>query len=56
LKVMDAAAFALCRDNELSIRVLDVFDAGNLRRAVCGDEVGTLVIDRSVDHESNNSQ
>ena len=34
LEVMDATAFALCRDNGLAIRVLNIRVAGNLRRAV----------------------
>jgi len=48
LEVMDATAFALCRDNGLAIRVLNILVAGNLRRAVCGEEIGTLVTGRSV--------
>jgi len=43
LKVMDAAAFAVCRDNNLPIIVFDVTKAGNLRRVVMGEPVGTLV-------------
>ena len=38
LKVMDATAFALCRDNDLAIRVLKIQVAGNLRWAVCGEK------------------
>ena len=48
---MDATAFALCRDNGLAIRVLNIQVAGNLRRAVCGEEIGTLVTGRSVNHD-----
>jgi uridylate kinase len=51
LDVMDATAFALCRDNDLAIRVLDIRIAGNLRRAVRGEEIGTLVTGRSVKHD-----
>ena len=51
LGVMDATAFALCRDNGLAIRVLNIRVAGNLRRAVCGEEIGTLVTGRSVKHD-----
>ena len=51
LEIMDATAFALCRDNGLAIRVLNIQVAGNLRRAVCGEEIGTLVIGRSVNHD-----
>ena len=45
LKVMDATAFSLCRDNHVSIRVINIMEAGNLRKAVIGEEVGTLVTD-----------
>ena len=51
LEVMDATAFALCRDNGLAIQVLNIRVAGNLRRAVCGEEIGTLVTGRSVIHD-----
>ena len=51
LEVMDATAFALCRDNDLSIRVLNIGVAGNLLRAVCGEEIGTLVTGRSFNHD-----
>lgn len=43
LAVMDATAFAMCQDNRLAIRVLNINVRGNLRRAVCGENVGTLV-------------
>jgi uridylate kinase len=43
LKVMDAAAFALCMDNRMPIVVFDFFAPHNLRRVVLGDKVGTLV-------------
>lgn len=43
LKVMDATAFALCRDQRLPIRVLSVFKPGALLAAVRGQEEGTLV-------------
>lgn len=51
LEIMDATAFALCRDNGLDIRVLNIKVAGNLHRAVCGHEIGTLVTGRSVNHD-----
>ena len=51
LEVMDATALALCRDNDLPIRVLNFRVTGNLRRAVCGEEIGTLVTGRSVNHD-----
>lgn len=43
LRVMDAAAVALCRDNGLPIIVLDLEDQGAVRRAIRGERVGTLV-------------
>ena len=43
LKVMDAAAIALCRDNHLPILVFNMMVPGNLLAAVNGDVVGTLV-------------
>ncbi len=43
LKVMDATALALCRDQKLPIRVFSIFKRGALRRAVCGLDEGTLV-------------
>jgi len=43
LAIMDSTAFAICRDNKLKIRVLDIAKPGNLARAVQGESVGTLV-------------
>ena len=43
LKVMDAAAFALCMDNDVPIIVLDCFEPDALERAVKGEKVGTVV-------------
>lgn len=43
LKVMDATAVALCKDNNMDIIVFDVARPGNVKRAVLGEEVGTLV-------------
>jgi len=43
LNVMDATAFALCRDNQLTIHVLNLSVPGNLCQAVQGRSVGTLV-------------
>lgn len=43
LKVMDAAAIALCMENRLPILVFDMNQPGNLLRAVKGEVVGTLV-------------
>lgn len=43
LRVIDAAAVALCRENELPIIVLNLEDAGAVYNAICGERVGTLV-------------
>ena len=43
LGVMDAAAFALCRDQKLPIKVFSIFKAGALKRVVLGQDEGTLV-------------
>lgn len=44
LRVMDATAFALCRDNEMGIIVFDMTTPGNIQRVVCGAPVGTLIV------------
>jgi uridylate kinase len=43
LGVMDAAAFALCRDQKLPIKVFSIFKHGALKRVVEGGDEGTLV-------------
>jgi uridylate kinase len=43
LKVMDATAISLCMDNKLPIVVYNLRVPGNLRRVVCGEQVGTTV-------------
>jgi uridylate kinase len=43
LAVMDATAFALCRDQKLPIKVFSIFKSGALRRVVQGEDEGTLV-------------
>ncbi len=43
LKVMDSTAITFCMDNELPITVFDVSAPGNIRRALKGDLIGTLV-------------
>ena len=45
LNVMDAAAFAICRDNSMPIVVFDFFDAKALEGVVAGKSVGTTVCD-----------
>jgi len=43
LKVMDATAFALCRDQKLNMKVFNIFKVGALKRVVMGQDEGTLV-------------
>jgi uridylate kinase len=43
LQIMDATAFALCRDQRLPIKVFDIFKPGALRRVLMGEDEGTLV-------------
>ena len=43
LNVMDMTAFTLCMENQLPIVVFDMNKAGNLKRVVTGEKVGTLV-------------
>jgi uridylate kinase len=43
LQIMDATAFALCRDQGLPIRVFNISRPGALKRAVSGEDEGTLV-------------
>jgi uridylate kinase len=43
LKVMDTTALTLCMENKLPIVVFDLNKAGNIRRVVAGEAIGTLV-------------
>ena len=43
LKVMDSTAIALCKDNNIPIMVFDLSVRGNIRRAVMGEPIGTVV-------------
>lgn len=43
LQVMDTAAFALCRDNQVPLRIYDMMQPGALMRIVQGEDLGTLV-------------
>jgi uridylate kinase len=43
LKVMDASAIALCRDNNIPIVVFNVREQGNLARVLSGEGVATIV-------------
>jgi uridylate kinase len=43
LQVMDATAASLCMDNNLPIIVFDVTTNGNIKKVICGEEIGTIV-------------
>ena len=43
LRVMDSTAISLLKENRIPVRVLDLNRAGNLKRAVMGEDVGTLI-------------
>lgn len=45
LKVMDAAAIALCKDNKMPILVFDMQSEGVFMKAISGEEVGTTVVE-----------
>ena len=51
LKVGAAAAFSLCQDNELAMRVFGMGDAGNVTRALRGEKIGTLVSSNKQEEE-----
>lgn len=44
LQVMDSTAISLCMDNKLPIMTFDLAKSGNILRAVCGEQIGTLVV------------
>ena len=43
LRVMDSTAIALCKENNIPILVFDLSGRGNIRRAVMGESIGTIV-------------
>jgi uridylate kinase len=43
LGVMDSTAIALCKDNNIPILVFDLSVPGNIRRALMGESIGTIV-------------
>ena len=43
LKVMDLTAFSLAMDNQLPLAVFKLKEQGNIKRVVCGEDVGTLI-------------
>lgn len=43
LKIMDAAAISLCRDNNIPLIVFNLLKKGNIKKAICGQRIGTVV-------------
>lgn len=43
LRIMDHSAVSLCRENKIPIIVLNIFKEGNIAKAICGEDVGTLI-------------
>jgi uridylate kinase len=43
LNVMDQAAFSLCQDSKLPIRVFNFTDVSTLMKVVMGEDIGTVV-------------
>ena len=46
LNVMDATALVLCRDHNMPLRVMNIFDSGALMRLMLGEDVGSLINNR----------
>jgi len=44
LEVMDMTAFTLCKENNLPVVVFDMNKAGNLKKLLQGEKIGTLVV------------
>ena len=43
LKVMDATAVSLCKDNNLPMIIFDMNQPGNIQRVICEEKIGSLV-------------
>src|SRR5579875_817719 len=43
LRVMDLTAITFCRDNQIPILVFDIMEPGNIRAALSGKQIGTLI-------------
>jgi uridylate kinase len=43
LKVIDHSAISLCRENDVPVVVLNIFEKGHMAKAICGERVGTLI-------------
>jgi uridylate kinase len=54
LRVMDAAAISLCRDNGIPIIVFKLMEESNIRRVTCGESIGSVVSDQAQQVEEDN--
>ena len=52
LKVVDAAAFSLCQENSLNMRVFGMNEPGNVTDALLGKKIGTLVTNGDFEKEN----
>ncbi|MDO5034188.1 MAG: UMP kinase [Actinomycetaceae bacterium] len=52
LKVVDAAAFSLCQENNLNMRVFGMNEPGNVTAALLGEKIGTLVTNDNSEKEN----
>jgi len=43
LRIIDHSAISLCKENNIPIIVLNIFEEGNITKAICGQQVGTLI-------------
>ncbi len=43
LGVMDATAIVMCRDNNIPLRIINIFNEGDLAKVVMGEDIGTIV-------------
>jgi uridylate kinase len=43
LRIIDHSAISLCKENNIPIIVLNIFKEGNITKAICGQQVGTLI-------------
>ncbi len=46
LRIMDQSAISLCQENNIPIIVLNIFRKGNIAKAICGQQVGTVIDDK----------
>jgi uridylate kinase len=44
LRIMDHAAISLCRENNIPIIVLNIFEKGNITKALFGEHIGTKIV------------